>query len=262
MKTRNISPASPSPGNRRGRRGRPVARRLAGGGRRAGGRDARGAAGPRHFVDLGRDIGAGDRSTCATNKLSPRRARRSASAACCGPSSHQGQGHDRPASLPSAGRGRAALAASGEAATPPSMRLPLDTMTVSSGYGLRADPLDKPWGRRWPWGRCPIRQSRFRRRMLRSVGRVRKAGGAAAGTGKARPPPREAFTGQPGFGGFSIFASRPRGAELQRLVAERDAKPAAPLRHGLPMRRPTRRQRRSRPPSRARATHYAAVVHA
>ena len=36
--------------------------------------------------------------------------------------------------------------ASGEAATPPSMRLPLDTMTVSSGYGLRADPLDKPAG--------------------------------------------------------------------------------------------------------------------
>jgi hypothetical protein len=36
--------------------------------------------------------------------------------------------------------------ASGEAATPPSMRLPLDAVVVSSGFGLRADPLDKPSG--------------------------------------------------------------------------------------------------------------------
>jgi hypothetical protein len=36
--------------------------------------------------------------------------------------------------------------ASGEAATPPAMRLPLDAVTVSSGFGLRPDPLDKPDG--------------------------------------------------------------------------------------------------------------------
>jgi hypothetical protein len=54
--------------------------------------------------------------------------------------------------------------ANGEAATPPSMRLPLDTMTVSSGYGLRADPLDKPAGTAL---RCPIRQSRSRQRTSR-----------------------------------------------------------------------------------------------
>src|SRR5262249_52641872 len=34
--------------------------------------------------------------------------------------------------------------ASGQAATPPSMRLPLDTISVSSGFGLRADPFDQP----------------------------------------------------------------------------------------------------------------------
>jgi len=34
--------------------------------------------------------------------------------------------------------------ASGQAATPPSFRLPLDTVSVSSGFGLRADPFDKP----------------------------------------------------------------------------------------------------------------------
>jgi murein DD-endopeptidase MepM/ murein hydrolase activator NlpD len=34
--------------------------------------------------------------------------------------------------------------ASGEAAKPPSMRLPLDTVAVSSGFGMRADPFDQP----------------------------------------------------------------------------------------------------------------------
>ena len=32
----------------------------------------------------------------------------------------------------------------GLSATPPSMRLPLDTVSVSSGFGLRADPFDQP----------------------------------------------------------------------------------------------------------------------
>jgi len=34
--------------------------------------------------------------------------------------------------------------ASGQAATPPSMRMPLETVSVSSGFGLRADPFDQP----------------------------------------------------------------------------------------------------------------------
>ena len=34
--------------------------------------------------------------------------------------------------------------ANGQAATPPSMRLPLETISVSSGFGLRADPFDQP----------------------------------------------------------------------------------------------------------------------
>ncbi len=33
---------------------------------------------------------------------------------------------------------------SGQAATPPSIRLPLDTVSISSGFGLRADPFDQP----------------------------------------------------------------------------------------------------------------------
>lgn len=34
--------------------------------------------------------------------------------------------------------------ASGQAATPPSFRLPLDSISISSGFGLRADPFDQP----------------------------------------------------------------------------------------------------------------------
>ena len=34
--------------------------------------------------------------------------------------------------------------ANGQQATPPSMRLPLDIVSVSSGFGLRADPFDQP----------------------------------------------------------------------------------------------------------------------
>jgi murein DD-endopeptidase MepM/ murein hydrolase activator NlpD len=47
--------------------------------------------------------------------------------------------------------------ANGDAATAPAMRLPLDAVTVSSGFGMRADPFDQPppssaIGRRVPMG--------------------------------------------------------------------------------------------------------------
>jgi len=34
--------------------------------------------------------------------------------------------------------------ANGQSATPPSMRMPLDVISISSGFGLRADPFDQP----------------------------------------------------------------------------------------------------------------------
>ncbi len=116
--------------------------------------------------------------------------------------------------------------ASGEAATTPSMRLPLDVVAVSSGFGLRADPLDKPSGPAVAMGPLPD--------PAKSV--------PAAYVEVPAPeppvaPPREEpvkparrqinggfFPGQPGFSGFSMN-SRPAldGSDLQRLVAERDA---------------------------------------
>lgn len=41
---------------------------------------------------------------------------------------------------------------SGQAAAPPFIRLPVDVMRVSSGFGLRADPLDQPVGQRVAMG--------------------------------------------------------------------------------------------------------------
>jgi murein DD-endopeptidase MepM/ murein hydrolase activator NlpD len=116
--------------------------------------------------------------------------------------------------------------ANGEAATPPSMRLPLDTMTVSSGYGLRADPLDKPAGTALAMGPLPD--------PAKSVPAAYVEAPAPAPAQPVVAPPEpvkparrmrgELFPGQPGFGGFAMN-SRPAldGAELQRLVAERDA---------------------------------------
>ena len=115
--------------------------------------------------------------------------------------------------------------ASGEAATPPSMRLPLDTMTVSSGYGLRADPLDKPAGPALAMGPLPDPAKSVPAAYV-EVPAPAPEQPAVAPPEPAKPARRrgESFTGQPGFGGFSMN-SRPAldGAELQRLVAERDA---------------------------------------
>ena len=118
--------------------------------------------------------------------------------------------------------------ASGEAATPPLMRLPLDTMTVSSGYGLRADPLDKPAGTALAMGPLPD--------PAKSVPAAYVEVPVPASEKPVAPPPGEPvkparrqmhggfFPGQPGFGGFSMNSRHALdGTDLQRVVAERDA---------------------------------------
>jgi murein DD-endopeptidase MepM/ murein hydrolase activator NlpD len=114
--------------------------------------------------------------------------------------------------------------ANGEAATPPSMRLPLDTMTVSSGYGLRADPLDKPAGTALAMGPLPDPAKSVPAAYVEVPAPEQQP--VAAPPEPVKPARRrgEVLTGQPGFGGFAMN-SRPAldGAELQRLVAERDA---------------------------------------
>ena len=79
----------------------------------------------------------------------------------------------------------------GLSATPPSMRMPLDTVSVSSGFGLRADPFDQP-------------------RALAAIGKAAPMGGP--NKNKALPPGLPAG-GASGNGG-AINLATPLGALL------------------------------------------------
>ena len=118
--------------------------------------------------------------------------------------------------------------ASGEAATPPSMRLPLDTMTVSSGYGLRADPLDKPpgtgTGTALAMGPLPDPAKSVPAAYVEAPAPEQPV--VAPQEEPVKPARRrgELFPGQPGFSGFTTNSrSALDGTDLQRLVAQRDA---------------------------------------
>jgi murein DD-endopeptidase MepM/ murein hydrolase activator NlpD len=116
--------------------------------------------------------------------------------------------------------------ASGEAATPPSMRLPLDTMTVSSGYGLRADPLDKPAGTALAMGPLPDPAKSVPAAYVEAPAPEQPV--VAPQEEPVKPARRQArgelFPGQPGFAGFTMNSrSALDGTDLQRLVAQRDA---------------------------------------
>jgi murein DD-endopeptidase MepM/ murein hydrolase activator NlpD len=114
--------------------------------------------------------------------------------------------------------------AGGEAATPPSIRLPLDTVTVSSGYGLRADPLDKPSGKALAMGPLPDPASAPAAAAVAAPAPPQPV--AAPQPEQAKPAVRNAVrgglsTGQFGFGGPASTHLDPN--RLERLVAERDA---------------------------------------
>jgi murein DD-endopeptidase MepM/ murein hydrolase activator NlpD len=117
--------------------------------------------------------------------------------------------------------------ASGEAATPPSMRLPLDAVVVSSGFGLRADPLDKPSGPAVAMGPLPDPAKAVPAAYV-EVPAPAPEPPAAAPPEPAKPARRPMhgsfMPGSPGFAGFTMN-SRPAldGTDLQRIIAERDA---------------------------------------
>ena len=118
--------------------------------------------------------------------------------------------------------------ASGVAATPPSMRLPLDAVTVSSGFGLRADPLDKPSGMSLAMGPLPDPAKSVPAAYVEVPAPAPEKPVVAPREEPPKPARRQIhggfFPGQPGFAGFSMN-SRPTldGTDLQRVVAERDA---------------------------------------
>jgi murein DD-endopeptidase MepM/ murein hydrolase activator NlpD len=73
--------------------------------------------------------------------------------------------------------------ANGQAATPPSMRLPLDVISMSSGFGLRADPFDQP-------------------RPLAATGKSAPMGGPKRSTGLPPGLPTGGVSGSGSAGGF------------------------------------------------------------
>jgi murein DD-endopeptidase MepM/ murein hydrolase activator NlpD len=90
----------------------------------------------------------------------------------------------------------------GLSATPPSMRMPLDTVSVSSGFGLRADPFDKP-------------------RPLAATGKAAPMGGP--NRNKSLPP------GLPSGDGGAVNLATPLGASLG-LAPYAGFRPSAPPR--------------------------------
>jgi murein DD-endopeptidase MepM/ murein hydrolase activator NlpD len=118
--------------------------------------------------------------------------------------------------------------ASGEAATLPSMRLPLDAVTVSSGFGLRADPLDKPSVMPLAMGPLPDPAKSVPAAYVEVPAPAPEQPVVAPREEPVKPARRQMhggfFPGQPGFAGFSMNSrSALDGTDLQRVVAARDA---------------------------------------
>jgi murein DD-endopeptidase MepM/ murein hydrolase activator NlpD len=117
--------------------------------------------------------------------------------------------------------------ASGESATAPAMRLPLDAVVVSSGFGLRADPLDKPSGPAVPMGPLPDPAKSVPAAYV-EVPAPAPEPPAAAPPEPVKPARRQMHGSfMPGSSGFTGFTTNSRpaldGTDLQRIVAERDA---------------------------------------
>ncbi len=117
--------------------------------------------------------------------------------------------------------------ASGESATAPAMRLPLDAVVVSSGFGLRADPLDKPSGPAVAMGPLPDPAKSVPAAYV-EVPAPAPEPPAAAPPEPVKPARRQMhgsfMPGSPSFTGFTMNSRTALdGTDLQRLVAERDA---------------------------------------
>ncbi len=178
-------------------------------------------------VDLGRDVGAGDRFYVRYEQT------------FTAEGAPIGVGRVLWAELRTKAKGAIALhrfrphggverlwLANGEAATPPSMRLPLDAVNVSSGFGLRADPLDKPSGPALAVGPLPDPAPPPSANKVAAPALEQAV--VAPKEEPAKPARRHAAPLAGQFGGFAgrmdARAILDGGQlDLQRLVEERDA---------------------------------------
>ena len=152
------------------------------------------------------------------------------------------------------GGGERLWLATGEAATPPSIRLPLDIVSVSSGFGLRADPLDKPAGTAVAMGPLPDPAPAPAAGTVAAPALEQPA--PAPREEQAKPARRRAtpLSGQFAFGQTDARAILDAAQlDLQRLVAERDAQArrAAAARAAAPPPETAMEQAHAAPPPRA-----------
>ena len=231
-------------------------------------------------IDLGRDVGAGDRFYVRYEQ------------AFTAEGTPIGVGRVMWAELRTKAKGTIALyrfrpqggverlwLASGEAATLPSMRVPLDVVNVSSGYGWRHDPLDKPSGTALAMGPLPdpaslpaVKQASAPASAPAPEQPVAAAKQAAAPQAEPpKPARRPAMHGSLGIAGqFAFGGSIDARAviESNRIDVERLASGAC--RRGPPRRRCTGRRGAVRDGGagaesrcrRAAATRQASLVHA
>ncbi len=191
-------------------------------------------------IDLGRDVGAGDRFYVRYEQ------------AFTAEGTPIGVGRVMWAELRTKAKGTIALyrfrpqggverlwLASGEAATLPSMRVPLDVVNVSSGYGWRHDPLDKPSGTALAMGPLPEPASSPAAKQASAPASAPAPEQPVAAAREAPAPPAEpakparrpamhgtlGFAGQFAFGG-SIDARaviESNRIDVERLAMERAA---------------------------------------
>ena len=122
--------------------------------------------------------------------------------------------------------------ANGQAATPPSMRLPLDIVSVSSGFGWRPDPLDKPSATAQAMAPSPRPASSAAAGFVNAPAPTPAVERPVAAVQEepVKPAPRHTvrrgglgFPGQFAFGGPTDPRSDLARLDLERLVAERAA---------------------------------------
>lgn len=120
--------------------------------------------------------------------------------------------------------------ASGQAATPPSITLPLDVVSISSGFGLRADPFDQPpppptAGKSGAMG-GPLRQQPVLPPGLKPGTITGEApfwagAGLSSSAGNARPPTSTTYGRPPGtasYGNWQQGSRAPRSLFMHEGV--------------------------------------------
>ena len=119
---------------------------------------------------------------------------------------------------------------SGQAATPPSINLPLDVVSISSGFGLRADPFDRPpppptagksGAMGGPLRGPPLLPPGLKAGTITGETPFWATAGLSSNAGNARPPTSTTYgrpPGTPSYGNWQRGARSPRSLFMHEGV--------------------------------------------